>query len=99
MWIKPVFSGWDKSGTWISKFEEKTWDIDIETRGQWPYRLASYGNDPMFSHLTSYLKSETSIALTSMYILSLTAILMASEATLISKQPQQPQRFNLKSDL
>ena len=30
MWLKPVFSGWDKSGTTISKFEEKYWDIDIK---------------------------------------------------------------------
>ena len=30
MWVKPVFSGWDKSGTLISKFEEKSWDIDIK---------------------------------------------------------------------
>ena len=30
MCIKPVFSGWDKSGTLISKFEEKLWDIDIK---------------------------------------------------------------------
>ena len=30
MWVKPVFSGWDKSGTLISKFEEKSWDVDIE---------------------------------------------------------------------
>ena len=29
MWGKPVFSGWDKFGTLISKFEDKWWDIDI----------------------------------------------------------------------
>ena len=28
--VKPVFSGWDKVGTLISKFEEKYWDIDIK---------------------------------------------------------------------
>ena len=27
---KPVFSGWDKFGTLISKFEDKWWDIDIK---------------------------------------------------------------------
>ena len=27
---KAGFSGWDKVGTLISKFEEKSWDIDIE---------------------------------------------------------------------
>ena len=27
---KPGFSGWDKFGTLISKFEEKWWDIDIK---------------------------------------------------------------------
>ena len=30
MWVKPVLSGWDKARTLISKFEEKSWDIDIE---------------------------------------------------------------------
>ena len=30
MWGKPVFSGWDKFGTLISKFEDKWWDIDIK---------------------------------------------------------------------
>ena len=30
MWVKPVFSGWDKSGTLISKFEENYRDIDIK---------------------------------------------------------------------
>ena len=25
-----MFSGWDKVGTLISKFEEKSWDIDIK---------------------------------------------------------------------
>ena len=29
MW-EPVFSGWDKFGTLISKFEDKWWDIDIK---------------------------------------------------------------------
>ena len=28
MWVKPVFSGWDRVGTLISKFEYKSWDID-----------------------------------------------------------------------
>ena len=28
-WVKPVFSGWDRVGTSISKFEDKYWDIDI----------------------------------------------------------------------
>ena len=27
---KPGFSGWDKFGTLISKFEDKWWDIDIK---------------------------------------------------------------------
>ena len=27
---EPVFSGWDKFGTLISKFEDKWWDIDIK---------------------------------------------------------------------
>ena len=27
-WVKPVFSGWDRVGTLISKFEYKSWDID-----------------------------------------------------------------------
>ena len=30
MWVKPVFNWWDKCGTLISKFEEKSWDIDIK---------------------------------------------------------------------
>ena len=30
MWVKPVFSGWDKSGTLISKFKENYRDIDIK---------------------------------------------------------------------
>ena len=30
MWVKPVFSGWDKSGTLISKFEENNRDVDIK---------------------------------------------------------------------
>ena len=30
MWVKPVFSGWDRIGILISKFEEKPWDIDIK---------------------------------------------------------------------
>ena len=30
MWGKPVFSGWDKFGTLISKFEDNWWDIDIK---------------------------------------------------------------------
>ena len=30
MWLKPVFSGWDESGTSISKFKENYWDIDIK---------------------------------------------------------------------
>ena len=29
-WVKPVFSGWDRVGTLISKFEYKSWDIDIK---------------------------------------------------------------------
>ena len=30
MWVNSVFSGWDRVGTLISKFEYKSWDIDIK---------------------------------------------------------------------
>ena len=30
MWVEPVFNGWDMVGTLISKFEGKSWDIDIK---------------------------------------------------------------------
>ena len=50
------------------------------TRGQWPYRLASNGTMKM----TSNLNRTSPITLGSMYMLSLIAILVASEARVTS---------------
>ena len=62
---------------------------------QWPPRPWWPPND-LGGHMTSDLKSETFITLVSMYILSLTAILVASEAMATSKWPQ---RSRLTSEL
>ena len=66
----------------------------MKTRGQWPYRLASYGDKLIISDSKLGLKFEirginhAHIFMCMKSMLPLIAILAASEAIATSKQPQ-----------
>ena len=61
--------------------KDVVWNLEVPTRGQWPYRVAS----DRAMRMASDLKPATSITLESICILFLKAPFMAYEALVASK--------------